>query len=285
MINSINRSFLLVKNMELPEIYLLSRDMDKELKGKTVNDVEVKNVKCLNLPYEEFRSIVVGKSFLGAKPKGKWVSLELKDEYSILYNTGMGANTIYYPKDDQPQETWHIKFSFEDGSGFTSRVWWFCYLHLLKNSELINHKMTAKLGPTSFDSGFTEGYLINLLSGKRASVKNILMDQSEVAGIGNVYVHDPLFLANLHPLRQSNTLTSDEVLKLYAGIQTIINESISCGGLAYEVNFYGVKGGYGKNHYRVAYKEGEPCPACGETILKIKTGSTSSYICPKCQPL
>ncbi|MBN1682030.1 Fpg/Nei family DNA glycosylase [Candidatus Bathyarchaeota archaeon] len=271
--------------MELPEIYLLSRDMYKELKGKTVNDVEVKNVKCLNLPFEEFRSIIVGKKFLGAKPKGKWVSLEIEDEYTLLYNTGMGANTIYYQKDDQPQETWHIKFRFEDGSGFTSRVWWFCYLHLLKNSELASHKMTAKLGPTPLDSDFSEDYLNGLFIAKRSSVKNILMDQSKVAGIGNVYIHDPLFLANVHPLRQANTITRDELTKLYASIKTVINESISCGGLAYEVNFYGVKGDYGKNRYRVAYKEGEACPICGETIQKIKTGSTSSYICPKCQPL
>ena len=271
--------------MELPEIFLLSRDVGNELSGKLVSEVDVKNVKCLNLSLDEFRSIVVDGKILGAKPRGKWVSLDLEDHYTLLYNTGMGANTIYNQKGSPLEEVWHIKFSFDDGSGFTSRVWWFCYLHLLKNSDLKDHKMTARLGLTPLDGVFTKDYLNNLLAGRKGAVKTILMDQTKVAGIGNVYIHDPLFLAGIHPLRAANTLTEEEVKNLHSSIFSIIRESISCGGLAYEVNFYGVKGEYGKNHYRVAYKESEPCPKCGETIEKIRTGSTSSYICPHCQPL
>ena len=112
-----------------------------------------------------------------------------------------------------------------------------------------------------------------------------LTNQRVVARIGNVYIHDPLFLTGVHPLRKADLLSGAEVEKLYDSIRLILNESLEAGGLAYERNFYGEMGRYGKGSYRVAYKEGEPCPTCGAAIEKIKTGSTSSYICPRCQPL
>ncbi len=270
--------------MELPEIYLLSRDMNIELNGKKIVRLAVENAKCLNVPLNTIRDVTIGRKILGVKPRGKWVFVELEGNNNLLYNTGMGADTIYYSRNNLPQEKRHIWMELDDGSGFTAHVWWFCYLHLAKTEELTEHKMTSKLGPTPLEETFTQEHLRNILKGKGA-VKTILLDQRRVAGIGNVYIHDPLFLAGIYPLRMANTLTDEEVHKLYKSIKMIICESISRGGLAYEVNFYGIRGDYGKSQFRVAYKESEPCPNCGETIAKIKTGSTSSYICEHCQPL
>jgi formamidopyrimidine-DNA glycosylase len=269
--------------LELPEINLLSRDMNRELTGKRITELEVENVKCLNQPLDVVRAEVIGRRILRARPRGKWVFIELEGDNNLLYNTGMGANTIYYPAGNPPGEKRHIRVGLDDGSGFTSQVWWFCYLHLIKTGDLRDHKMTTQLGPAPMEDAFTPEYLGSILK-NRGAVKNTLLDQKKVAGIGNVYIHDPLFLASIHPLRAANTVTDDEVDRLHAGINKILDESIKMGGLAYEVNFYGVKGGYGKPQYRVAYKEGEPCPTCGTTIQKIKTGATSSYICPRCQP-
>jgi len=270
--------------MELPEIYLLSCDMNRELTGKKINELVVENTKCLNLPLDTIRNAAIGKRVLSARPKGKWVFIELEGNYNLLYNTGMGANTIHYSRDNPPQEKYHIRIRLDDGSGFTAQVWWFCYLHLVKTEDLSEHKMTNRLGPTPLEEAFTPEYLRSILRG-RGAIKTILLDQNRVAGIGNVYIHDPLFLAGIHPLRTANTLADEDVHRLYNSIKAIVNESISRGGLTYEVNFYGAKGDYGNPQYRVAYKEGEACPTCGETIQKIKTGSTSSYICQRCQPL
>ncbi len=269
--------------MELPEIYLLSQDMNRELTDKRITKLEVENVKCLNQPLDAIRDEIIGRKILGTKSRGKWVFIELEGDNNLLYNTGMGANTIYYPTGNPPKEKKHIRVGLNDGSGFTSQVWWFCYLHLVKTCSLREHKMTNQLGPTPMEDAFTPEHLESILK-NRGAVKNTLLDQKKVAGIGNVYIHDPLFLAGIHPLRAANTITDEEVHRLHASIDAILNESISMGGLAYEVNFYGVKGGYGKPQYRVAYKEGEPCPTCGAVIQNIKTGTTSSYICPRCQP-
>jgi formamidopyrimidine-DNA glycosylase len=269
--------------LELPEIYLLSRDMSRELTGKRITELEVENVKCLNRPLDAIRDEAIGRRILGAKPRGKWVFIELEGDDNLLYNTGMGANTIYYPAGNPPGEKRHIRVGLDDGSGFTSQVWWFCYLHLVETGSLTEHRMTNQLGPTPLEDAFTPEYLGSILK-NRGAVKNALLDQKRVAGIGNVYIHDPLFLAGVHPLRVANAITDEEVHRLHSSIDSILRESISMGGLAYEVNFYGVKGGYGKPQYRVAYKEGEPCPTCGTAIQKIKTGATSSYVCPHCQP-
>jgi formamidopyrimidine-DNA glycosylase len=106
-----------------------------------------------------------------------------------------------------------------------------------------------------------------------------------LAGIGNVYVQDILFQAKLHPNRRISTLSEKEINILYNAIRDVLNHSIQLGGLAYEKDFYGQKGKLTINEFLVGYKTGKPCPACKTPIEKIKTGSTSSYICPKCQPL
>ena len=116
-------------------------------------------------------------------------------------------------------------------------------------------------------------------------MKALLLDQDVMAGIGNSYVHDILFLARLHPLRSAASLTPSEVAALASGIQDVLRPSIAKGGAFYEVDLHGGKGGLTMDDILIGYKEGQPCPACGAPIEKIKTGSTSSFICPRCQLL
>jgi formamidopyrimidine-DNA glycosylase len=100
-----------------------------------------------------------------------------------------------------------------------------------------------------------------------------------------VYIQDILFKAGLHPLRLANTLDDAGIEKLHKAVLDRLNLSKDKGGLIYEVDLLGRKGGFSDEDYLVGYREEKPCPVCGTTIAKIKTGSTSSYICPKCQPL
>lgn len=211
--------------------------------------------------------------------------ISLDGGLTLLYNTGMGADTLYFKSEAEAPEKYHQKVVFSDGSGFTVRVYWFSYLHLVHRDRLGEHRLTAGIGPSPLDPAFTLSRFRELLDGKRRAVKGLLTDQRALAGIGNVYIHDPLFLAGVHPLRKTNTLTDAETGKLYDSIRLVLKKSLDARGLAYEKGFYGARGGYGKCSYRVAYKEGEPCPVCGTAIEKIRTGSTNSYVCPRCQPL
>jgi formamidopyrimidine-DNA glycosylase len=135
------------------------------------------------------------------------------------------------------------------------------------------------------DKEFTVEKLASLLSVRRGAIKSFLLNQKNVAGIGNMYVQDILFRAKLHPLRMTQTLTESEIEALHRSVSEVLDRGITLGGLKYERDLYGRHGDYGPEHFLVAYKIHEPCPACATRIVKIRTGSTPSYICPKCQKL
>ena len=142
--------------------------------------------------------------------------------------------------------------------------------------------MVGKLGPNAVDLSLEE--FRALLKERRGAIKMFLLDQDRIAGIGNVYIQDPLFKARLHPLRPIQTLSDDEVEALWRAIRETLQESIDAGGAPFAVNLYGQKGGWSAS-FLVGYREGQPCPVCATPVVKIKTGSTSSYICPTCQSL
>ena len=269
--------------MELPEITVLAGQMNSQLSGLTVKGIHVENEKCLNMPLLEFKGSLTGSTIQSVTPLGKWVDMKLKGGDHLLFNSGMGCDVTRYEPGGTLPEKYHIDMHLEDSSGFTVRVWWFCYLHLVDDPA--SHKLTSGIGPTPLDDDFTLEKFRGMLSGRRGGVKTYLTNQRNIAGIGNVYIQDILFMAGLHPLRKVNTLTEDSVEALYNSMRLHLKESIAHGGLSYEKDFYGNHGGFGKKHFLVAYKTGEPCPRCGTIIEKIKTGSTSSYVCPACQPL
>ncbi|UCD96756.1 MAG: Fpg/Nei family DNA glycosylase [Candidatus Bathyarchaeota archaeon] len=276
--------------MELPELTVLSQQMTKELVGRRVVEVEVANPKCLNMPLNEFRNGLVGRAVESVKNRGKWLLINLGAGTSsssvfdlLLFNPGMGADVIRFGPDEGLQEKHHIKIGFDDRSGFTVRVWWFCYLHLVSSSKLKEHRFVGHLGKSPLDEEFTLPYFRALLEKRKGRIKNFLVDQKNVAGIGNVYIQDILFNSKLHPTRRISTMNAKEIEALYHSMRSVLQESIAMGGLAYERNFFGDKGGFGADQFKIAYKLGRSCPICQTPIEKIKTGATSSFICPKCQ--
>ncbi len=278
--------------MELPELTILSKQMSKEITGRKISEVEVVNPKCLNMPLEEFRKCLVGKIVESVKSRGKWLFFKLSAGGSpsptydlLLFNPGMGADVIRFGPDEALPQKYHIKLGMDDQSGFTVRVWWFCYLHLVSSSRLIEHRLVGRLGVSPLDEAFTLPYFRELLEKRRGRIKNFLVDQKKIAGIGNVYIQDILFNSKLHPNRLIPTLNEAEIEALYHSIRSVLQKSIDLSGLAYERDFFGNKGNFGADQFKIAYKPGQPCPACQTTIEKIKTGSTSSFICPKCQKL
>src|SRR3972149_7790640 len=271
--------------MELPELTVLSLQMAKETVGRRIAEVEIANPKCLNMPLEQFKKTVVGKVIKSVESRGKWLFIKLSADHVLLFNPGMGADVIHFKPADKLPEKYQINLVLIDKTGFTIRVWWFCYLHLMREDKLGEHKLAGKLGVNPLDKSFTLDYFKQLLAKKGGNIKTFLLDQKNIAGIGNVYVQDMLFEARLHPQRKTSSLTSKETEALYKSMRSELNGSIRMGGLAYEKDFYGKKGRYGADQFKIAYKSGKPCPVCHTTIQKIKTGSTSTFICPKCQPL
>ena len=266
---------------ELPEITLLAREMKEELVGRTFTGIEVLQPKCLNLPEETFVAALKDARLLDVTQRGKWLFVETTQGWLLLH-LGMGGEILLLTRDRLP-EKYRLLFDFDDDACLSVNFWWLGHAHYVPAGELDNHAMTAKLGPEALN--LTADDLQVLLKGRHGRIKSYLLNQSHIAGIGNFYVHDILFLARLHPLRKADTLTEDDVEALAAAIRQGLESSIEKGSAYYEVNLYGQKGGFTKKDILIGYKEGQPCPVCGTVIEKIKTGSTSSFICPDCQPL
>jgi formamidopyrimidine-DNA glycosylase len=270
---------------ELPEITVKARQMSKEIVGKRIADVEARQPKNLNMPIPTFTRTVKGKTVNNVSSKGKWLFIKLDNAYYVLINLGMNADVLYFTPNQKLPEKYQFKLTFTDKTGFTIHFQWFGYVHLASEKDLNKHKLTAKLGIPPISEKFTLEQFKKLLSNRKLRLKNFLLDQKNIAGIGNVYVQDILFKAKLHPNRQVSDLSENEKNNLYNSIKSVLNHSIKLGGLAYEKDFYGKKGRFTIDEFLVGYKTGKPCPTCNTPIEKIRTGSTSSYICPKCQTL
>ncbi len=268
---------------ELPEIVNLARQMTGRLDGKHIIQVELKQPKCLNMPPDRVRDRMIKKILGRTSTHGKWLFSRLKPKDNLLLNLGMGGDLRYHKNADMLPEKRQLRLTFSDGTELTASFWWFGYIHVVSDDELPEHRMTSRLGISPIDEEFTVEKLSSVLSGRRGAIKSFLLDQKNIAGIGNVYVQDILFRARLHPLRAIKTLRESDIHALHQSVRDVLNESIKLGGLRYERDLYGRSGRYGFEHYMVAYRPGKPCPICKTKVKKIRTGSTASYICPKCQ--
>lgn len=264
---------------ELPEIASRAREMNQHLSGKTIAAIEVLQPKSLNIPADEFSTALTGAALRSAAYRGKWIVVDTTQGW-LLVNLGMGGEILLVDRATLPEKH-RLIFDFTDSSCLSINFWWFGYVHFAPADQLDRHPMLAKLGPNALDLSLDQ--FRALLAGQRSAVKSYLLDQSHLAGIGNAYIHDILFLAKLHPLRSIQTLTPQEVEGLYQAIHRGLQPSLDKGGAFYETGLLGQKGGFLFEDILVGYRENQPCPVCGTPIQKIKTGSTSSFICPTCQ--
>lgn len=270
---------------ELPEITKLAGQMHETLCGKTVDTVTLLQEKCSNIPADKFQTRVNAATITGVRHKGKWIITSLDNGEHILLSLGMGADVLYFAQESHVPDKYQVKMLFRDGSGYTARFWWFGKFLLVSGTELEGDPNTRDIAMDPFDEGFTFPHFYSLLQGKKTQIKAFLMNQKLVGGIGNMYMHDILFKAGLHPQRKISDLDKEEMERLYHSMQHVLNLSREKGSFAYESDLFGQKGGFTTDDFLVGYKENQPCPVCHEPIVSIRTGSTSTFICPVCQKL
>jgi formamidopyrimidine-DNA glycosylase len=266
---------------ELPEITVLARQMKAELVGKTFTNTEVLQPKCLNVTPQEFAARLRGARIQDVGCRGKWILVETNQGW-LLLNLGMGGEILLATRHSLP-EKYRLILDFSDGTSLVINHWWFGQAHFVPLGSLDQHPMTAKLGPNALDLSLEQ--FRELLRGRRGGIKSFLLNQSRIAGIGNVYIQDPLFKAGVHPLRPINSLSDDEIAAIWQAIRETLQQSIDHGGSAWEMDLHGEKGRWDDSFFLVAYREGQPCPVCETTVEKIKTGSTAGFVCQRCQPL
>lgn len=268
---------------ELPDIYILAKSMNDILLGRKIVGVTINQEKCLNMSKVKFRNRVKDQSFEAVTQRGKWVIADLDSKWSIAFNLGMGGEIRLFDKTSKPDSKYHRAIlELDHGDWLGIHHWWFGHVHLIPKGDFSTHPQLSKIGPEPLARDFTAEKLKVMLDKKRGRIKAYLLDQSFIAGIGNVYVQDILWYARIHPNRVANTLTDEEIEKLYWGIQKVLNEGIKYGGGPGEQDVFGNKGTY-MEHRPIGYRTGEPCPECNTIIEEIRVGQTTSYICSHCQ--
>ena len=217
--------------------------------------------------------------------RGKFISIDLDSGDSIWFHLRMTGRMYSVSSDEPVSKHTHIIFHLDDGTDlrFTDprrfgRFW------LLRDGEEDTFTGMSDLGPEPMGGEITRLYLEGRVGHSRRCIKSCLLDQSVIAGIGNIYADESLFLTGIHPRREAGSLTQAECKKLAEAIQRVLRDGLADGGTTFR-NYRNGEGGYGhhQEHLCVYHRAGKPCPTCGRPIEKITIGGRGTHFCPHCQ--
>lgn len=271
---------------ELPEYMTLSKQMNKVLRGKKIRRGVLGNSPhkfvWYNRKHAEFEKLTRDKTVGEARAEGRWLFIDLKPGYELLFGE-CGGKMLYHPPGIDLPKRYHLWLAFEDGSSFTATTQMWGAYELYETGKARNRKYVKDMRTTPTDDKFTFEYfcrLIDTLPGKK-SVKGLLTQDQLIPGLGNAIAQDIMFTARLHPRHPVEELTKDNRRKLHKVIITTVRDVIKKGGRYDEYDLHGNLGKY----VRVMDKNavGHPCPECGTKIQKIQYLGGACYFCPECQ--
>jgi len=278
---------------ELPEVETMRMQLEKFLVGSKITEVVVKT-KGYGLPVKN----LIGGEVVGVKRYAKVSSIDLSNGYSILTHVKLTGQFIYRGPNLKttkplskkvvggvPGNHTHIIISFSDGGKlYYNDIRKFGWVRVVKTEDVKNEKFVKTLGPEPFKD-LTFEYFNNLLSKSRRNIKVLLMDQTKIGGVGNIYANDALYLARISPKRTANIINLSESKLLYKTIETVLKAGLKYGG-ASELAFVTPDGNEGEyqNHTLIYAHTGEICKNCKVTkIEKFFLGGRGTYWCKTCQ--
>ena len=271
---------------ELPEVETIKRTLDKKTTGLTITDVEITMPKIIRDPSpEEFRRQVSGSKITRLGRRGKYLLLYLTGEHVLVIHLRMTGRLTYNVASELRVKHTHVIFHLSNGHELRfNDIRQFGRLQLAPKQALNQVKGLKDLGPEPLEKEFTKAFLRRELKRKRVRIKSLLLDQTFIAGLGNIYADEALFRAHLNPQCIANSLSPREIAKLYHAIIEVLQEGIENRGTSFRdyVDGDGRKGNY-QELLQVYNREGCPCNHCGTAITRIKINGRSSYFCPDCQ--
>lgn len=262
---------------ELPEVETIARKLRADLVGKTILEADVRWARTLAMPSaKKFKEQIKGQVIQNVDRRAKFLNIKLT-AYNLLIHLRMSGDLFLKEGKIQPEKHDRLALSlsgnqflvFNDTRKF-GRVW------LTNNAD----EVLGKLGPEPLSKDFTPRWLFDVLQARHRQLKPLLLDQTFLAGLGNIYTDESLHIAKLHPLASSDSITVKQAEKLHTAIQSVLQEGIRRNGASIDWVY---RGGEFQNHFRVYGRDGEPCPVCGTTIQKLYVGQRGTHICPKCQ--
>jgi formamidopyrimidine-DNA glycosylase len=276
---------------ELPEVETIARSLRPQLIGRKIIEADVRWARTVAMPsVKKFKEQVKGQKIVDVSRRAKFLNIQLQ-AYNLLIHLRMSGDVLVRQGKIEPEKHDRLILTlaplhfppnsknlggekkeylvFNDTRKF-GRVW------LTDDME----KVLGRLGPEPLSPSFTSHWLYDSLQSRHRQLKPLLLDQTFLAGLGNIYTDEALHMAKLHPQAISDSVTAKQAERLHQAIQTILQEGIRRNGASIDWVY---RGGDFQNHFRVYGRDGEPCPVCGTTIQKIIVGQRGTHICPNCQ--
>jgi formamidopyrimidine-DNA glycosylase len=304
---------------ELPEVEYTARQLRASVVGAEIRLAEIFWERTIShLDPIDFRAQIVGCRIEGVRRRGKYLLLDLSDELLISIHRRMTGNFLLLPAGweidtslrEQDLQSWNTRGptffnAHPDNSRSYDHEWRYCRVcfNLQDGRRLLftdprkfgrielwpraqEKEALRGLGPEPLAETFTVQGLAQSLTQRKTILKQALLDQQVIAGVGNIYADEALFYARLHPLRRADSLTFSEVQKLHEGIITVLTRAIEHGGTSFNDyrDLWG-EAGDNYNHVQVYHQTGKPCIRCGTLIERIFVAQRSTHYCPSCQLL
>ena len=265
---------------ELPEVETVKNTLKKQVVGKRIVSVDILYNMIEKPDLETFKKLVVGQSIIDIKRRGKFLMFELNDYYLLSHLRMEGKFFI----DGDITKHDHVIFHFNDGILKYNDTRKFGRMYLIEKDKVYKEKPLASLGLEPWDNNLNSSYLLNKYKNKRLPIKSILLDQSIITGIGNIYADEILFKCKINPLKKGCEITSDECDNIIKYTKEILESAIKMGGTTIK-SYESSRGVHGKfqNNLLVHNHENESCPNCKSKIIKIKVNGRGTYYCKECQ--
>jgi formamidopyrimidine-DNA glycosylase len=286
---------------ELPEVETVKRGLRQLIVGKRITEITTDTAKSFPNAPADVRQFVIGSEIVAIRRRAKVLLIELSTGYTLLVHLKMTGQVVYvgaerfgagHPNDslinELPDKSTRVTVAFADGTHlYFNDQRKFGWVKLFPTTEVMNIDFMKKLGPEPLAADFTaQDFAARLLRRKNSNIKTVLLDQTVIAGVGNIYADESLWSAKIHPATLVCNVPKAKIAKLFTELVAVLRLSIEKGGSSDKnyVNAEGKKGSY-ISFAKVFRREGKDCPRCGDTIIKTRVAGRGTHTCPTCQRL
>ena len=268
---------------ELPEVESTRRDLEREVVGCTIANVEVRDRRLRwPVPVVLPRKLT-GQAIGSVRRRAKYLLMGVGNGTAIVH-LGMSGSLRLFDAPAMPRSHDHIDITLDDGRSvrYHDPRRFGCWLWT--DRDPLRHRLLVHLGPEPLDSGFDGAWLHARLRGRTAPIKNLLMDSRNVVGIGNIYATEALYIAGIDPRRAGGRISRRRIDRLVCAVRQVLSVAIEAGGTTLRdyARTDGAEGGFA-NRLSAYGRHGEPCPRCATPIAKTILGQRTTWYCRQCQ--
>lgn len=270
---------------ELPEVETVKNSLRKLVLNKKIINVNVMYNNIIEYPsVADFKEEITNQTIKDISRRGKWLIFELTDYYLLSHLRMEGKYVIRHLNDSYDKHE-HVEFVFSDNTCLRYKdTRKFGRMHLIKKDELYKRKPLNGLGLEPWDINLTNSYLKEKYKNKKLPIKTVILDQSIIVGIGNIYADEILFLSKINPYKESNKLNEIELDKIIKYTKEVLDKAITMGGTTIK-SYESSEGVHGRFQNELLVHNKKICPNCNSVLEKVRIGGRGTYYCKNCQEM